>query len=73
MFRRSDAAGILPPILASVCVGLMAGCGSGGSANQAVQTEVMEKHLQEVKQNYGKQIADSYRAKAAQKKAAKKR
>lgn len=73
MFRRSDAAPILPLILAAVCVGLTAGCGSGGSADQAVQSEATEKHLQEVKQNYGKQIADSYRAKAAQKKAAKKR
>jgi hypothetical protein len=72
MLHRPDAAAVLRLILASVCVGLTAGCGSGDSANQAVQTEAMEKHLQGVKQNYGKQIADSYRAKAAQTKAAKK-
>jgi hypothetical protein len=72
MLHRSGATVVLRLILASVCVGLTAGCGSGGSGNQAVQTEAMQKHLQGVKQNYGKQIADSYRAKAAEKKAATK-
>jgi hypothetical protein len=58
MLHRSGAAVVIRLILASVCVGQMAGCGSGGSANQALQTEATEKHLREVKQNYGKQIAD---------------
>jgi hypothetical protein len=73
MRRRSDAAAILCGILTFVCVGLTSSCGSGDSANQAVQTKAMEQHLQEVKQNYGKQTADMYRAKAAQKQVAKKR
>jgi hypothetical protein len=72
MLHRSDAAVVLRFILATACVGLTAGCGSGGPADQAVQTEAMKKHLQGVKQNYGKQIADSYRAKAAEKRTAKK-
>jgi hypothetical protein len=74
MLLRSDAAALFRLILATVCVGLAAGCGSGGgSADQAVRTDAMEKHLQGVKQNYGKQIADSYRGKPSQKYSAKNR
>ena len=66
-FHRPIAATTLSLILTSGCVYLITGC---GSANEAVQTEVMEKHLKEVKQNYGKQNAEMFRGKAAQKKKA---
>lgn len=48
-------------------VSLAAGCGSGDEPDQALRTDAMDKSIQEVRQNYGKDMAEMYRGKAAQK------
>ncbi|QDV34257.1 hypothetical protein [Tautonia plasticadhaerens] len=39
----------------------LAGCGDGGEGDQAVQTEEMDQHLDQVTQNYAEQYSKQYR------------